>query len=704
MTIAVERGSQTDRPRLPWLSRIGTKNGELTAAGMILRGAGALLAIINPVAALVMWLELITLSRTRVRGWWLVCTGALVLIPAVPLGLFASYNLIWRDLGAGVRESLGAFSATNITGGGLDVAPVTATLSAWPSWLLAQLPVGFALGTLVAGLVLGYRARYTASWRQAPSKPAARVLDKAAAAVVRADAVPVDERDVVATADELTFTLGVDQDTAHPFTLTGSALRMHTLIGGPTGFGKSTTLQRIIDQLVTAPLRDPIPVVFIDMKADPEMVAFMADLAATTNRRLHVVTVDPATSVRWNPLRRGGPSEIRSRLIETEEQSATGGFSEPHYRVLGERFLLICAKVLVDLVDNAHQVTVAGRRRPWRQDLTDLLRLMSPQALAREVDRLSPAIASDVEAYLQEVTNNENLARDLYGIFGRYKLWQEGPAGTILTDSPDGLDLYDAIEAGDLVLFSLDAQLDAATARQLGNLALQELTYVQALHGRAGFAEAGRMTFAPVDEFSALGGAQLANMYARMRAAGGAVALASQALYSDLGEVGEGFQGQVLTNANITVLHQQRHEEPARWAEAIGTAPGWKETLQITDDMSVLGSQAAASGVGSLREADSFIVHPNVLRNLPRGHAVVIVGHPERTISTVGVVRAPAHPRPTGTAAPVDLTKPKHVDATPASAPTTTATPAPADVDEPTEIPADLKTVDDEPPAIEPGD
>lgn len=44
-------------------------------------------------------------------------------------------------------------------------------------------------------------------------------------------------------------------------------------------------------------------------------------------------------------------------------------------------------------------------------------------------------------------------------------------------------------------------------------------------------------------------------------------------------------------------------------------------------------------------ESDSFIVHPNVLRNLPRGHAVVIVSHPTGAISTVGVVRAPARPR-----------------------------------------------------------
>jgi hypothetical protein len=116
--------------------------------------------------------------------------------------------------------------------------------------------------------------------------------------------------------------------------------------------------------------------------------------------------------------------------------------------------------------------------------------------------------------------------------------------------------------------------------------------------------------------------------------------------------------------------------------------------------MSVLGSQDGAPGVGSFREADSFIVHPNVLRNLPRGHADVIVGHPTRTISTIAVVPAPA--RPTGTEPPVDLTEPEHVYAPPAPATTTTAAPAPAD--EPNQNPADLDTFDDIPPAIEPQD
>lgn len=155
----------------------------------------------------------------------------------------------------------------------------------------------------------------------------------------------------------------------------------------------------------------------------------------------------------------------------------------------------------------------------------------------------------------------------------------------------------------------------------------------------------------------------------------------------------------MLTNINSTVLYHQRNEEPARWADAIGTAPGWKETLQITDDMSVPGSQAAASGVGPLREADSFIVHFNVLRNLGRGQVVVIVGHPECTISTVGVVLASARPRIAADIDPDDLTKPERGEA--ASAPVRTNTAIPAFVDETDQISADVETSDDEPPAIE---
>jgi hypothetical protein len=188
--------------------------------------------------------------------------------------------------------------------------------------------------------------------------------------------------------------------------------------------------------------------------------------------------------------------------------------------------------------------------------------------------------------------------------------------------------------------------------------------------------------------------------------AGGAVCLASQALYADLGEVSEGFRAQVLINANVTILHQQRNEEPAMWAEAIGTELGWKETLQVTDDMSVLGSQAAASGVGSLREADSFIVHPNVLRNLPRGHAVVLVGHPTRTITTVTVIpaRGRSAAAPSATTAervPPDASEPEQASTIP---PSSAPTPAAAQEDSPERL-GDGDTLDaDDAPAVEPAE
>lgn len=631
------------RPRLPWLSRVGTKNGELTSTGHMLRGGAALLALVNPIATATMWLCVLALSRTRVKGWWLSLGGGVVLVVAAWAGWVVKYNAMWRELAAAVGASLVA-QVRQVTAGEAVSASVGDQWSAIgaqvPTWLAWQVPVGVALGVCVAGFVLSYRARYSAPWRRktptASRRAVARALERIDATGRRA--APAPER-----ADDVELRLGVDVATAKVVTLAGSALRMHTVVAGPTGFGKSTTVQRIIDGLVAAPEAQGarIGAVLVDMKADPEMVAFLRRTAAAGGRRFHLLTVSPVTSGRYNPIARGDAAQIASKLIESEANAADGGFSEPHYRRLGERYLLLCARVLLDLVEREAVDTFDGARRPWRRDLPDLVRLMRPQLLAKQVDRLSTPVARSLKGYLEEMQENKDLTKDVYGIYTRFALIADGPAGSILVHSPDDLDVLDAMRAGDVVCASLDAQTDVATARHIGNLLIQDITHSFAQLAEEGFGARGGMVWCGVDEFSALGGSLLTNLYARGRSAGAAVALASQDLDGDLNAVDPAFRTQVLTNANVVVLHQQRGESPDTWANAIGTRVVWKETIQVIADTSVLGPQEASSGVGSLREAHEYVVAPDTLRNLPQGRAVVLIGHPTKQVRVVAIARAP---------------------------------------------------------------
>ena len=53
----------------------------------------------------------------------------------------------------------------------------------------------------------------------------------------------------------------------------------------------------------------------------------------------------------------------------------------------------------------------------------------------------------------------------------------------------------------------------------------------------------------------------------------------------------------------------------------------------MEDDWDVLGGLHAASGVGSLREVDEFILHPNEIKSLPQGGAYLVIKIPTGSIN-----------------------------------------------------------------------
>ncbi len=672
------------RPRLPWLSRIGTKNGELNQLGMMLRGVAALLVIVNPVAALVMWVTLLSLSRTRVKGRWLTLGGGAVTLVALLTGWVVRYNTVWRELAQAVKQAIRE----------RDSAVLSSALSDWPIWLAWQVPVGIALGVCVAGLVLSYRAQYKAAWRTNDDPPATpRAIDKASR---RLDAAT---RPAAFRADDVVIPLGIDQDTAKPFEVSGAALRMHGVVAGPTGFGKTTTLERLVYGLVgnESARSARTGITMVDMKGDVALAAYLEQVAKAAGRPFVLLT---ERTGRYNPLRHGDAAQLKDRLIETEANSSDGGFSEPHYRRLGERYVLLCVTVLLDLVDQGAVSRLDDQRRPWRRDLPDLVRIMRPGALRKEADRLSPQVAAQVSRYLDEMKANKNLVSDTYGVYSRFALVCDGPAGQILTDTgtADVLDVEAAIREGAIVCASLDAASDGATSRILGNLLIQDITSAFGVLKAEQFGtEAGRMMSVIVDEFSALGGSLLVNLYARGRQAGASVILASQDLDGDLTAVSPAFRTQVITNANLVILHQQRGDAPDIWAKWIGTREVWKETVQTTADMSVLGAQEAATGLGTVRQTHSFIVTPDTLRKLKRGEAVVFVGHPERRVARVQITPPPQ--LTTGRELPKPQPRPApDTPASPTANPWITASVAvPQTIGEPEQY-------DDEPPVVEPVD
>ncbi|AXK34645.1 DUF87 domain-containing protein [Streptomyces armeniacus] len=574
--------------------------------------------------------------RLRLRGrWWMAGGGAVGAALVAACGGWGAYLAPYREIARKVpamdRESL-------LREGPEGLAQDAA--GRCPDWLASQAPLAVATGVLIGGAWLMWRWRHRARWREEPEQLPEDQLDAAVAAVGEQD-----DREPARGLPELRVRLGVDTETGAVYDIPGSALRQHVFVAGATGYGKSSTIERLLHQLVATPHARPltIPIVFIDMKADPDFAAALETMARTAGRRFRMVTVT-GRGCAYNPIRFGTVEQVCSRIVETLDQVAGGGFSEPHHREAAEVFLRHAMRALDDLVDQGVTESFPDGTRSWRRDLPDLSRLMSVKALADRTRMLKSTTGRVVHQYLDYLQRDgRELQRSVPGLAARIVNMSAGDAGRVLADRPDGIALYESIKSGDIVLFSLSAARDARAARQIGSLALTDLGAVGDRLLEEGWGVHG-FFFAGVDEFSALGGSTMTSLFLRIRGAGGGLLLATQDL-ADLDAVSREFAAAVMTNSNIMILHRQRSAaEPI--AALLGTRPGWEEVLQVQDDAGPLGTTTGTTGSSSLRPVRERIVEPEKLRRLAPGRAVVAVGHPLDTTQTVRVALAPRRHAP----------------------------------------------------------
>lgn len=610
-------------------------------AAIVRRVAATVVCITNPIVALAAFLTLVLFSSIgrlrRVALRWVAVGAVVAVVLGLVFGLSRMYFKPWRDLGALVAEG------NLLTIGGRLPDFITSHLV---GWILSQLPFGLIFGSALGIVLVALRRRWAAKWRYA-AEDSQQVADTRATDKTLAKMPEWSQSAPASRRDGLRVQLGAEVPSGAVYdALTADDFRKHCYIDGPSGFGKTTDIVAILRALVAAPAAQTlnIPAVIITMKPAPDLTAAAAEIARRAGRQFHVVTHDGnGATTTYNPLRRGSPEEIRNRLIEAESNSADGGFSEPHYKRAGQRLTLFTARALVDLAQRGKKYD-KGRKK-WKRDLPHLIHLMDPARLADVVVDLSPTVAPDVQRYIDELNADSALVSEARGMRMRFAVTAEGAGRAVLPETDDGLDLESSLVNGDVVLFNLDAAADGEAARQIGNLALQDLTAtIGRLGGRSWHkGDSQRMAWFCVDEFSALGGTALRDLYQRARGNGAGVALATQEAAA-LDEYGESFKSAILTNANVKLLHAQTYEAENH-ASTWGTKKGYQETHQLFEERDIVGTQTRASGQGSLREVDQFIVHPNLLRKLGPGevYAAVTGRDPVRVkikdyLSTLGAI------------------------------------------------------------------
>lgn len=600
----------------------------------------AVAGVLNPVV-LVVGMVTVAAGQKKLRGWWVATVGAVLGLLSALFGGVRAYFSPWRETAQFLKEHGGLRGFEGLK----DFA-----LAHAGAWISAQIPLGAAVGLLIAGAVIWKRGKFSAEWREdAPelhtmSDHEAKQLN-AKVAKAKKKAAPWANANPVQRLDDVAVRLGVSKPGCEPVDIPLGALRLHSMIFGPSGFGKTTTILEIIKGLTVAPAAAPfrIGTIFVTMKPEADITESLRKIAQATGRGFHVITQDGhGATETYNPLKHGTAQQRANVLVGAEAVAAHGGFSEPHYQRLGLRSTLAALEALEAAVAAGLTYRAGGTLHPWRLDVKHVARMMSPASLESVRDSLGGSpVAVRISEWLDETAADSSVTSGAAGMRSRFAAVAEGAAGAVLVDAPDGLDLEQAIIAGDIVVLNLDAAQDLEAAQFIANLAISDFVSTIARLGHAGWhidpvtGQQNRLNFLVVDEFAALGATGLIDAVERSRSHGAAVMLSAQS-YSGLNVVGEGFLERVSTSTTVKFIHRSEAEAETL-AQLIGTRKGWAETQQTFEDLDALGSQFRASGQGSLREVDKFKIHPNTFRTLAPGEVVAVWGVPQLRAEVVSV-------------------------------------------------------------------
>jgi hypothetical protein len=365
--------------------------------------------------------------------------------------------------------------------------------------------------------------------------------------------------------------------------LGGAAGGTHTLVLGAAGAGKTVTMTGVAVHGV----EHGMGAVFLDPKGDPSMLEEARDVAEREGRLF--VHWTPEGSVVFNPYAHGSETEIADKLLAGER------WSEPHYLRQAQRYIGHVVRVL-------RQAGVVVSL----QSVVHCLDLYEFEALVRSLPEQQ---VGQVTAYLKSLDAAQQAG--LSGVRDRLAVMAESDVGQWLDPQTPGafsFDLLEMVKQRAVVYFSLESDRRPLLAQMLGAAIVGDLQSVQSrLQGKR------IPTLVVIDEFAALAAERVAGLFARARGAGMCLLLGTQE-FADLRVAGrELLLEQVMGSLTSLISHRQMVPASATLiADVAGTQGAWTSTVH-------------SDGRRMRTRGREYTVHPDEIKSLKRGHAVVIV-------------------------------------------------------------------------------
>ncbi|WP_051271678.1 type IV secretory system conjugative DNA transfer family protein [Shimazuella kribbensis] len=398
--------------------------------------------------------------------------------------------------------------------------------------------------------------------------------------------------------------LGIDSK-GKPVIVKDEELNMHALVLGATGAGKTNTLMVILESAI----RRGKPVIFVDGKGDPALVNDLEKLATQYNRSFQAFSY--GGNLRYNPLKHGNETELKDKLIAAEE------WTETYYKRAAERYLQLVFRII--------------KERNVPPDLVNVQKLLETKTLLKWVKkcRLDRETEEEIKDYINGLDAGHKSAID--GLKDRLALMTESNVGPLFKDDGSALDLLEAVLDKRVVIMSLSGLSYSSFTPALGAMIVEDLKSVA-----AAVTEKGRddYIYVVLDEFNLFAGEQVINMINKSRSAGFCCLIATQELADLAIAGGDELVDQVVGNTNVKIIHRQDVPDSAEYiAGVVGTHIVYRKSLNTEETL--LGKRP--TGVGNVSDEEVHVIHPNTLKTLGRGQAVVIRKIPDLLVDLTQV-------------------------------------------------------------------
>lgn len=418
--------------------------------------------------------------------------------------------------------------------------------------------------------------------------------------------------------------LGLDGNGV-PVHVTEDELRMHAMIFGSTGSGKTETIKTLAGALLDLGWFGHV----LDLKEDTKPGGLRdfcyeyANFHAVPFQELRLS--DPAPSHWFNPLANMGPDEVRDTILALQT------FDDGYWQSINKQML----GQLVNLFYYANEIDPDRFPQATMYDLGKVLshgegmgrEKTVRQMLATVIDANDALSSEDFHTILRPAADH---AKSAAGFGARLTAVYETQAGRTSLRAGGTKSEYDITLPG-LGYIGLDSQGKFDLSNVVATAFLQR-TSVWAAQRTTGAIVDRTQRFLIIDEGSVLNRQVVHTILTKARSAGITVVLCSQSpLDFETGQKDAAGFSALAQNANVMVFMAQGEPEAAEiCAEFIGK----EDTLESM--MQFRGSTLMRSG--SVRKEQNYKVEPDDLRRLGIGEAILRVSKPAERISWVGVM------------------------------------------------------------------